>query len=159
MFFFSVRKQLEFACKKCSDFAPSYYPISRLLFKFTAKELIDYLREGPDTSQRILMTDSDKRYSPATIIVPTERNYLVGIIPHNIQFMQRVQSFDKIEEAVADYVLFNWKLPRLRPIQSERTLRCPDFITFFDEEGNVFDKRHGRFKYYDQTEKKFISYD
>ncbi len=159
MFFFPVRKQLEFACKKCSDFAPSYYPIQRLLFKFTAKELIDYLREGPEICQRILMTDNDKRYSPATIIVPTERNYLVGIIPHNIQYMQRVQSFDNIEEAVADYVLFNWNLPRLRPTPSERTLRCPDFITFFDEEGNVFDKRHGRFKYYDQTEKKFIYYD
>ena len=105
------------------------------------------------------MMDDDKRYMPSTFILPTQKSYLVGLSPHNIQYTKQVQSFDSIEESIADYVLFNWKLPRLRPPQTERILTSPDFITFFDEDGNIFDKRHGRFKYYNQTEKKFTHYD
>jgi hypothetical protein len=85
--------------------------------------------------------DGDKRYSPSTFVLPTQENYLVGIFTHNIQHTKQVQSFDNLEEAVADYVLLNWKLPRLRPSQTEKTLRCPDFFTFIDKNGNIFDKR------------------
>lgn len=159
MFFFPIKKQLEFACEKCSDFAPSYYPIQRLLFKFTSPDLIEHLRENPEICQNILMMNDDKRYSPATTIISTQNKFIVALIPHNIRYLQRVQSFGKIEEALADYVLWNWKMPRLRPTDTEKTLRSPNSIDFYDENGNIFDKLKGRFKYYDAAEKKFVYYD
>ena len=159
MFLFPISKQLEFACKKCSDFAPSYHPIQRLLFKFTAADLVKYLRENPEVCQQILMMHDDKRYSPATIIIPAQMNYLVGLMPHNIRYLKRVQLFAKIEEAVADYVLWNWKLPRLRTIDTEKTIKSPNSIDFYDENGNLVDKLKHRFKYYDDIKKNFIYYD
>jgi hypothetical protein len=122
MFFFPVSKQIEFACNKCTDLPWFEYPIQKFLFNFTAQDLIEYLRKKPEVCEDIIIRDGDKRGSD-TIIIGTQSGYLVGKARHNIQHLEQVQIFDKIEEAAADYVLLNWKLPRLRPAKSERKLR------------------------------------
>ena len=160
MFFFPIRKQLEFACKKCSDFAPSNYPIQRALFTFSNNQLIEHIREHKEIYEFLMSQLDDKRYGPATIIIPVEGNFLVGRFEDGLKFeYYEIQLFDNLVEATSDYVLLNWKLPRLRLPQTEKILRSPDRNTFFDKEGNVFAKIKGNFKYYDETEKKFIYYD
>lgn len=163
MFFFPVQKQLEFAYKKCSDFAPSNYPIQRALFTFSANQLIDYISEHKEIYEFLMAKIDDKRYGPATIIEPTKKNFLVGQFNSGLKFeFYEIQSFDNLVEATADYILLNWKLPRLRPSQTECRLRRQhgDHVLFFyDEEDKIFDATNGRFKYYDDKEKKFLYYD
>jgi hypothetical protein len=163
MFFFPIQKQLEFVCKKCSDFAPSKYPIQKALFTFSASQLIEYIKEHEEICELLMSQSDDKRYTPSTIITPTKNNFIVGRFNSRLEFeFYEIQSFDNSIEAAADYVLMNWKSPRLRPPQTERRLKRQfgeNTLFFLDEDNKIFDATHGRFKYYDGTKKDFIYYD
>lgn len=144
MFLFPVQKQLEFACSKCSDFAPSNYPIQKALFKFSASQLIEYIKEHGEICELLMSQSDDKRYTPSTIIMSTKNNFIVGRFNSRLKFeFYEIQSFNNSIEAATDYVLMNWKFPRLHPSLTEKILKRKwgnKVVSLIDENGNVFDE-------------------
>jgi hypothetical protein len=84
-------------------------------FSFTKEELIGYLRDHTDVCEQLLKASYDKRCSPSTFIAETNQGkFQVGYV--NIgptHWITQVREFSNFAEAMADYVLFSWKLPRL----------------------------------------------
>jgi hypothetical protein len=146
MFFFPIRNQLKFACSKCSDFAPSKYHIQKLLFTFSTSELVQYIKEHNQICEMLMMQSDDKRYYPSTIIMSTKKGYIVGRFNSNLGFeFYETQLHDNLSEASADYILLNWKLPRLHSSRSECRLKRKfghKVITLLDEDGKIFDEIH-----------------
>ena len=144
MIFFPIQKQLEFACSKCSDFAPSKYPIQKLLFTFSTSELVQYLKEHNHIYESLMMQSDDKRYYPSTIIMPTKNGHIVGRFNSNLEFeFYEAQLHYNLSEASADYILLNWKLPRLRTSQPECKLKRKfdhKIITLLGEDGKIYDE-------------------
>ncbi len=78
---------------------------------FTDTDLIAYLRLHPNECRDLLHDSYNKHYSPATFIEEVEGGqYHVGWAGHG---REQVHVFSTLAEATADYVLFNWGLPRL----------------------------------------------
>ena len=62
---------------------------------------------------------------------------------------KRAQLFENFQEAIADYILLNWKMPRLRRTLTEHKLKRvggTDTSYFIDEDGKAFDLTNGKFQ-------------
>jgi hypothetical protein len=79
-------------------------------FTFTNPQLIEYLEKHPEICKDVFDSSSDKRYSPATFMSIKQGLYLVGLHTYK---NENVRKFSKFHEAIADYVLYSWNLPRL----------------------------------------------
>jgi hypothetical protein len=79
------------------------------LVKKGATAVHEYFRTHKEQANAILRESYDKRYSPSTFIEEHEDGYRVGWYDHG---RQCTQSFQRFEEAVADYVLFSYGIGR-----------------------------------------------
>ena len=91
-------------------------------FNFTAEDLIVFLKHNPEMCRRVIHS-SDKRSTPSTIISDNgDDNYLVGWFADKKEygyfFQTEMRLFSNIAEAVADYLLFSWEMPRLTKEQA-----------------------------------------
>jgi hypothetical protein len=86
----------------------------------TALELIEYLKEHPETCSALLIESYDKRYSPTTFIEEWKNNqYRVGwVTSAGNPLINQIRVFSSFAEAAADYVLFSWDFPRLTKEQA-----------------------------------------
>ena len=80
-------------------------------FNFTSAELIAYLSADRERCERVLGYSCDQRWSPAPFLNEIGESYEVGLFDGHEK--REIQYFDKFEEAAADFVLFQWGLPRL----------------------------------------------
>jgi hypothetical protein len=89
--------------------------------KFTANELIDYLKAHPETCTVLLNDSYDKRYSPSTFIEKWRFiKYRVGwVTSAGNPLITQIRVFSNFAEATADYVLFSWGFPRLTKEQAK----------------------------------------
>ncbi len=109
-------------------------------FGFNQYDLLSYLRQRPELCDTILQFSYDKRYSPSTFIEEYENAYRVGWFDNN---REQIKTFDKLYEAVADFVLFSWKLGRLEREEH----RLPKFARDKAiESGNEFGWKQQDFK-------------
>jgi hypothetical protein len=69
----------------------------------------DYFVSHRDEADAMLTESCDKRYSPSTFIQEHEGGYRVGWYDHGYQC---ARSYLRLEEAVADYLLFSYGVGR-----------------------------------------------
>ncbi len=84
---------------------------------FTPDQLMEYLRQHPEVCERLITDCGDKRVSESTVIEKNVKNnkYRVYYFNSNsVPHERDILMFDTVEEAVADYVLFSLKMPRLK---------------------------------------------
>lgn len=83
-------------------------------FRFTEYQLLSYLRHRPELCNKILQLSYDKRSTPSTFVEEYQDKYRVGWFDKD---RAQVKVFDKLHDAVTDFVLFSWGMKRLNLIQ------------------------------------------
>jgi len=109
-------------------------------YTFNQYDLLSYLRLRPALCDQILQYSYDKRCTPSTFVEEYKGGYRVGWFNKD---REQVRTFDKLYEAVTDFVLFSWKLGRLKREEHRLPKGLRDKAI---ESGNEFGWRQKDFK-------------
>ena len=84
---------------------------------FTSNQLLDYLKQHPEICEKLMIDCGDKRVSESTVIGKNLKSnkYMVYYFnSKSVPTQTDALTFDTVEEATTDYVLFSLKMPRLK---------------------------------------------
>jgi hypothetical protein len=80
-------------------------------FAFSIVELLSFFESYPAFADKLINESYDKRSSPSTFIRENENAFEVGVYDKGFK---ELQIWNDKYQAVADYLLLSWNLPRMK---------------------------------------------